>query len=264
MGLSTLLTLLKNNIEVYLDYIGILFKTWKEHLVLLKKVSSCLKAHDITFNQSKSEWTTQETDWFGYCLTPTGLNPWKKCIFTLHYQNPLLNINELWSFLGVVYTYWLMWSRQACWWNLKSGKKNLHWNPSIGKVFKMMNTIFDSDVLMAYPNHNILFHVSINASDNQMGAVIWNYPTKWPVMYWSWNCLKHSRINKLWRKNSSPLSIIMVLKEAPSILLGAELYSPHFLIYVTLIAAIFTWAVDCASITKAKSHCCFCPFGLHC
>ncbi len=35
-----------------------------------------------------------------------------------------------------------------------------------------MKTILTVDVLMAYPNHNIPFHFYMDASDDQVGAII--------------------------------------------------------------------------------------------
>ncbi len=40
------------------------------------------------------------------------------------------------------------------------------------QAFKHMKDIMDADVIMAYPNYNIPFHIYSNGSDYQMGAVI--------------------------------------------------------------------------------------------
>ncbi len=49
------------------------------------------------------------------------------------------------------------------------------------QAFKHMKTILVADVLMAYPNHNIPFHIDTDASDYQMGAVI--VQLNCPVLY---------------------------------------------------------------------------------
>ncbi len=67
-----------------------------------------------------------------------------------------------------------------------------------------MKTILAADVLMAYTNHNIPFHIYTAALDYQMGAVIIqkNDPLHIGLVNW----LTLNAIIIPWRKNSSPLS----------------------------------------------------------
>ncbi len=46
-----------------------------------------------------------------------------------------------------------------------------------------MKTILAADVLMAYPNHNILFHTCMDVSDYQIGTIIIHQQC--PIAYWS-------------------------------------------------------------------------------
>ncbi len=83
-----------------------------------------------------------------------------------------------------------------------------------------MKTILAAEVLMAYPNHNLPFHIYTNASNSQMGTVI--IQQKQPVAYWSRKLTHtlqsyHTMANEL-------LSIVMVLEEFHSMLLGTELF----------------------------------------
>ncbi len=51
------------------------------------------------------------------------------------------------------------------------------------QAFKIIKTILAMDVLMAYPNHTLPFHIYTDTSNYQMGAII--IQQKQPVVYWS-------------------------------------------------------------------------------
>ncbi len=83
-----------------------------------------------------------------------------------------------------------------------------------------MKTILAVDVFMAYPNHNIPFHIYMDASNYQMGAII--VQLKRPVAYWS-----NKSINAQQNYHNAEkelLSIIMVLETFHSMLLVAKLF----------------------------------------
>ena len=63
-----------NDSKVYLDNIECFSNERKHHLRLLYRVLTALQANVFTINPRKCEWTIQETDWLGYCLTPEGLS----------------------------------------------------------------------------------------------------------------------------------------------------------------------------------------------
>ncbi|KAL7468207.1 hypothetical protein ACHAXS_008433 [Conticribra weissflogii] len=69
-----------DNIDVYLDDIGVFGTSWNEHQVLLDKVLSHLEANGFIVNPLKCAWSIQETNCLGYWWISMGLKPWKKCI----------------------------------------------------------------------------------------------------------------------------------------------------------------------------------------
>jgi Reverse transcriptase (RNA-dependent DNA polymerase) len=119
-------------VDVYIDDIGIFSNSWEEHIQSLHKILKILQDNNFTVNPLKCEWAVQETDWLGYWLTPTGIKPWKKKIDAILALNRPTSIHELRSFIGAVTFYRDMFPRRShllAPLTAQFGQRNLRWTP---------------------------------------------------------------------------------------------------------------------------------------
>ena len=78
------------DIEFYMDDIGVFSNGWDAHLSLLSLVLTRLQDLGFTINPLKCEWAVQETNFLGHWLTLEGVKPWHKKIEAIYISNHLL------------------------------------------------------------------------------------------------------------------------------------------------------------------------------
>ena len=226
------------DIEVYIDDIGIFSKDWASHIQVLDQVCARLESKGFSVNPLKCEFGVKESDFLGHWLTPTGVKPLRKKIQGILDMTPPKDLGQLRSFLGMVTHYRDMWPRRS---HILApltdllGTKTFQWGAAQDESFKKMKAIIARDTLLAYPDHNKTFHIETDASDYQLGGRIFQC-VKDPVSGKS----KEQDIAFYTRKLNSAqknyttiekelLSIVEVLKEFRATLLGAriEIYTDH-------------------------------------
>ena len=101
------------DIEFYMDDIGVFSNSWDEHLSLLVIVLTHLQNVGFTINLLKCEWAIHETNVLGPWLTPEGVKPWCKRVDAILRLQPPVNVKQLRSFLGMVNYYRDMWPHRT-------------------------------------------------------------------------------------------------------------------------------------------------------
>ena len=209
--------------NVYIDDIGCFGKSWAQHLQVLEQAMTHLQDNGFSVNPRKCEWAVEETDFLGYWLTPTGLKPWRKTIHAiLQLQHPRM-VKDLRSFVGAVTYYRTMFPKRAhivapltALTSQKSG--TVTWSAECQHTFETIKAILSSDMLLRYPNHNKPFHVYTDASDLQLGAVI--FQDKQPVAFYS-RKLNAAQCNCTTMEEEL-LSVVETLKEFCTMLFGCR------------------------------------------
>jgi hypothetical protein len=214
---------LRDKIDSYIDDVAVFSNSWEEHLELLRHLLTLLQDTGFTVNPLKCEWAVKETDFLGFWLTPTGLKPWAKKIAGMVAMQEPTNKQQLQSFLGMIGYYREMYPHLS---DLLSpltaltGTRTFQWSPECSKAFSAMKALLTTETMLAYPNHNLPFHIETDASDYQLGAVI--KQNGQPVAYYS------RKLNSAQRNYTTIekelLSIVETLKKFRSMLLGATLH----------------------------------------
>ena len=216
-----------DDVSVFIDDLGAFSNSFDEHMKLLEVVLRRLEDNNFCVNPLKCEWCIKETDYLGYWITPKGLQPWKRKIQAILRMAEPTNVSELRSFLGAVGYYHDMFPHRshilAPLTNLTGSKGPLTWTPECSLAFKQMKALLAEEVLLAYPDPNLPFHVYTDASDYQLGAVIMQ--NNKPVAFYSRKLTPAQQNYTVMEKEL--LSIVETLKAYRNMLYGCRELHVH-------------------------------------
>ena len=173
----------------------------------------------------------QPTDWLGYWLTPQGLKPWKKKIHGVLQLDWPKTVKQLRSFIGAVNFYRDMYPQRAHilapLTALVGQKKGpLKWTPACQQAFDQMKALLAKEAFLAYPDHNKPFHIYTDASDVQLGSVIFQEGK--PIAFYTRKLNSAQKNYTVGEKEL--LSVVETLKEFRNLLYGSpdiHIYTDH-------------------------------------
>jgi Reverse transcriptase (RNA-dependent DNA polymerase)/RNase H-like domain found in reverse transcriptase len=167
------------DIEVYINDIGVFSNDWPQHLRILDVVLTRLQANGFIINPCKYEWAVEETNFLGHWMTPRGIKPWQKTIDAiLTIEHPARNLTQVRSFIGAVNFYRDMYPKRSHiptplheLTGITNGKQ-FRWEDKHKKAFDAtMKALMARDAFVRFPDPNKPYHVYTDASDLQLGSV---------------------------------------------------------------------------------------------
>jgi hypothetical protein len=217
-----------NDVELYIDDIGIFDTDWSKHIAMIDLVLTCLEENGFTINPLKCEWGVKETDWLGHWLTPTGPKPWRKKIEPILALAPPKSLKQLCALIGFINFYKDYWKKRAhtmapltSLTGLKTNKKFCQsWSTPQLKAFNAIKAMIACKILLTYPDPNEPFDIKTDASDYQLGAVIKQHGI--PVAFFSRKLTSAQRNYTTIQKEL--LSIVDVLTTFRPILYGSKIH----------------------------------------
>ena len=223
--------LLQHSVECFIDDVAIFTPQsspdpWKDHLQMLHEVLHRLQQNGFQINPQKCSWGVQEGEFLGHWLTPTGIKPLRKKIEGIMTLDEPKTLKQLRGFIGMVNFYRDFWKSRA---HLmapltsltKIDKKNFKkaWKAEHSKCFQEIKSMIAEDVLLTYPDPNKPFLIQTDASDLQLGAVI--YQEGNPIAFFSRKL--NSAQQRYPASDKEVLCVQEVLQEYRNILYGAEI-----------------------------------------
>ena len=223
--------LLQHSVECFIDDVAIFTPNtstdpWTHHINLLNEVLDRLQQHGYQINPNKCSWAVKEAEFLGHWITPTGVKPLRKKIEGIMAIDEPKTLKQLRGFIGMVNFYRDFWKYRAHLMapltSLTKIDKKLFksaWTEEHSKCFHEIKNMIAEDVLLTYPDPNKPFLIQTDASDLQLGAVI--YQDGKPIAFFS------RKLNGAQQRypasDKEALCIQEVLQEYRNILYGAEI-----------------------------------------
>lgn len=215
-----------SGIGIYFDDLIIHAKSLEEHNLILKQVLERARDVGIKFNKQKCKFAIKEINFVGHKLTEDGIKPDENKIKALTSMNPPKDKKELSRFLGMItYVSKFIPNVSKLTYELRQLLRNnvvWEWSDIHQKAFEALKNILTREpVLLAYFDEKEPITLSVDSSQNSLGAVILQKGK--PLAYAS------KALNK------SQSNYAQIEKEALAILFGCQrfhqyLYGKPFLI----------------------------------
>lgn len=162
---------------VYLDDIIIFSANLQEHMIRLRTVFDRLKDANFKIQLDKCEFLKKEVAFLGHIITPDGKKPNPDKIKAIQNFPIPKTVKEIKSFLGLVgyYRKFINNFAQITKPLTKALKKNAVIdinNVEYRECFETCKNLLTNDPILQYPNFNEVFHLTTDASNYAIGAVI--------------------------------------------------------------------------------------------
>ena len=161
--------------------------SFKDHIDKLDKVFSRLQNAGLKVNAKKCSFGAHEVEYLGYLISRNGIKPQPKKIRAIHNMAQPKTRRQLRRFIGLVNFYRDIAIRRskilAPLTALTSNKVPFKWEEKHTKAFQKMKMALSQYTMLTYPDFTKPFHIHTDASDYQLGSVI--YQNNRPIAFYT-------------------------------------------------------------------------------
>ena len=210
-------------VRCYLDDLVVWGETWEDHLERLRALFSALSAARLTVNLKKSEFGHAHVTFLGHVVGQGQVAPVAAKIDAI-LQYPVPDTKKrLMRFIGMIGYY-----RRFCdnfahvstpLTDLMSTKRKFVWSQDCQKAFEALKGILASAPVLQAPEMNKPFSLTVDASDNGVGAVLFQPGSSnvlHPVCYFSYKFKSYQKSYSTVEKEA--LGIVLALEKFRSYL----------------------------------------------
>jgi Reverse transcriptase (RNA-dependent DNA polymerase)/RNase H-like domain found in reverse transcriptase/Ty3 transposon capsid-like protein/Integrase zinc binding domain len=164
-------------VVVYLDDILVYSDNMEDHVILLRKVLTALRAHNLIIKLSKCSFFQSQIDFLGVVFSAEGsaLSPTKRNVI-LDWPVPS-SLLDLQRFLGFTnfcrrfipqYSQLMFPLHQL----LRGKPSSFSWSSELTSIFQDIKSKFLSTVILPHPDPKLPFELAVDASDYALGAIL--------------------------------------------------------------------------------------------
>ena len=203
--------------EAYLDDVVVYSSTWEEHIEKLHAVFDRLQAANLTLNLAKCEFGQATVTYLGKIVGRGQVKPIQSKVEAILSFPAPSSRRELRRFLGMA-GYYRSFCRNfsavaAPLTDLLSPKRRYHWSENCQHAFDCIKALMTHAPVLAAPQFDRSFKLSVDASDAGAGAVLLQQGddgVEHPVSYFSKKFNHHQRVYSTIEKEA--LSLVLALK----------------------------------------------------
>eukprot|EP01127_Copromyxa_protea_P013624 TRINITY_DN368_c0_g1_i14.p2 TRINITY_DN368_c0_g1~~TRINITY_DN368_c0_g1_i14.p2 ORF type:complete len:594 (+),score=103.02 TRINITY_DN368_c0_g1_i14:3196-4977(+) len=162
--------------QLYIDDIIIFSKTFEEHLEHIDKILGRLQERGLIVKLPKCEFCVEKLDFLGHVVSTKGISMQHRKIEAITKMEPPRNETETKRFIAMAGYYRKFIKnfarRTHRMGEIARGKKKFEWTKEHLEEFNDIKKALTSDPVMAYPDWNLQFIVTTDASLEGLGAVL--------------------------------------------------------------------------------------------
>jgi hypothetical protein len=163
-------------VQVYIDDIIIFSKTKDDHFVHLEEVFRVVKEQGLRLKLAKCSFFNEKMEYLGHIISKNGMQKDPKKLRIIEQVEPPRTKKQVRSFLGKINYYAKFMpglskaARPLA--KLTGTKVAFQWGKEQQQAFQELKGMIIQDVVLAFPDVNKPYHITTDASDYAIGAVL--------------------------------------------------------------------------------------------